>query len=184
MPSITPGAAPATVRETRAEDVAQTVSVRAASWRAAYAGIVPAAYLEGMDTGPEKVERDVRYLRESPLGHHQLVAERDGRVVAYVVFGPERPTPEGARGGVRRGEVYAINVHPDAWSTGAGTLLLTAARQRLAADGFTECVLWVLEDNARARAFYEWQGLRPTGERTEVRIGGVLLQELLYAVAS
>jgi ribosomal protein S18 acetylase RimI-like enzyme len=180
MTSTTPRTAPVTVRNTRAEDVAETVRLRAASWRAAYAGIVPAAYLDGIDTGPEMIERNVRYLGESPAGWHQLVAEREGRVVAFVMCGPERPTPEGARGGVRRGEVYSLYAHPDAWSIGAGMLLLAAARQRLAADGFTQCVVGVLEDNARGRAFYERQGLRPTGESTEIVIGGKALPELLY----
>jgi GNAT superfamily N-acetyltransferase len=180
MPPIAPGTVPTTVRDTRAGDVADTVRLRAASWRAAYAGIVPAPYLDAIDTGPGMVERNVRYLSESPAGMHQLVAERAGRVIAFVIFGPERPTPEGARGGVRRGEIHALYAHPDAWSTGAGGLLLAAARRRLGEDGFTECVLWVLEDNARGRAFYERQGLRPTGDRTEAVIGGVTLPELLY----
>jgi GNAT superfamily N-acetyltransferase len=175
--------APATIREARASDVADTVRLRAESWRTAYAGIMPPAYLDAIDTGSEAIAREARYQRESPPDRHGLVAERDGRVVAFCLCGPERPNPRRVPGAAVRGEVYALYAHPDSWSTGVGRQLLAAARQALAADGLAEAVLWVLERNARARAFYERQGLRPTGERTELRLGGVVLQELLYSTA-
>ena len=38
----------------------------------------------------------------------------------------------------------------------------------------------MLEDNGRARAFYERQGLLATGRRSSLRLGGVVLTELHY----
>ena len=35
--------------------------------------------------------------------------------------------------------------------------------ERLQAEGFATSVLWVLEDNPRAPAFYEKHGWRPSG---------------------
>jgi ribosomal protein S18 acetylase RimI-like enzyme len=172
--------ASATVREARESDVAETVRLRAESWRTAYAGIMPPAYLDAIDTGPETIARGVRHLRDNPPDRHELVAERHGRVVAFCMCGPERPNPRVAPEAAPRGEVYALYAHPDSWSTGVGGQLLAAARAALAADGLAESVVWVLERNARARAFYERHGLRPTGERAELRLGGVVLQELLY----
>jgi GNAT superfamily N-acetyltransferase len=49
-----------------------------------------------------------------------LVAEQDGRVVGFAVAGAAKD-PQGA------GELYAINVDPDHWGTGAGRALLVAA---------------------------------------------------------
>ena len=60
------------------------------------------------------------------------------------------------------GELYAIYVLPSAWSTGAGRALLERAEERLA-DDYDEATLWVLEDNPRARRFYEAAGWRPDG---------------------
>jgi hypothetical protein len=77
--------------------------------------------------------------------------------------------------------VYALFAHPDAWSTGAGGVLLRAARSRLQADGFGQQVLWVMEANARGRAFYERQGMHPTGRQSVLRLGGAALTELEYA---
>jgi GNAT superfamily N-acetyltransferase len=171
------------VRNATAEDVGAVRRLRAASWRAAYAGIVPPVYLEAMDTGPEEIARAVRQFLQSPPDRHLLLAERDGRIVAFASCGPERPMPGQLRTGVVRGEVYALYAHPEAWSTGTGALLLSAARQRLRADGREQAVLWVLEANTRARAFYERQGLAPTGERGELRLGGAVLNELQYGTA-
>ena len=174
------------VRDAEVADVAEVVLLRAASWRAVYADLMPPAYLDAMDTGPEAVDRAVRRLRGNPVGYHDLVAVRGDRIVAFAMCGPERPMPGLYREecGSVRGEVYALYAHPDSWSTGAGAALLTAACARLTADGYRQQVLWVLEGNARGRSFYERQGLRPTGERTTLRLGGTVLTELQYATAA
>lgn len=176
--------APPVVRDATADDVADVLRLRAASWRAAYAGIIPPAYLDAMDSDPQELARALRRFRENPAGRHCLLAQRDRRSVAFVMCGPERPMPEQLRGGPRRGEVYALYAHPDSWSTGAGRALLAAARRRLAADGFEQQVLWVLEANARGRAFYERQGMLPTGRRGVLRLGGAVLPELEYATVA
>ncbi|MFC1421431.1 GNAT family N-acetyltransferase [Streptacidiphilus cavernicola] len=176
--------APVRVRPATDADIGAVRRLRAASWRAAYAGILPPVYLEAMDTGPEEVARAVRDFRQNPPDRHLLVAERDGRIVAFVSCGPERPMPEHLRTGVPHGEVYALYAHPEAWSTGAGAPLLAAALERLRADGRERAVLWVLAANTRARAFYERQGLRPTGRCGELRLGGAVLPELQYGTTA
>ena len=42
-------------------------------------------------------------------------------------------------------------------------MVLDHVNVRLGAEGFAEAVLWVLDDNPRARAFYERHGWLPTG---------------------
>jgi ribosomal protein S18 acetylase RimI-like enzyme len=87
-----------------------------------------------------------------------LVVEQDGEVVAYSSFGVSRDED-----GANEGEVYTLYVHPGAWRGGVGGPLLTAATDRLHEIGFANVSLWVLEANARARAFYEAQGWRHDG---------------------
>jgi ribosomal protein S18 acetylase RimI-like enzyme len=41
--------------------------------------------------------------------------------------------------------------------------MLDHTETRLRAEGFESAVLWVLEDNPRARSFYERFGWRPSG---------------------
>lgn len=65
----------------------------------------------------------------------------------------------------RTWELVAMWVRPDARGTGAAAALVSAAVQAVKAAGARELVLWVAEDNARARAFYCRCGFQPTGIR-------------------
>ncbi len=72
---------------------------------------------------------------------------------------------------------------PEAWGTGAGYAVHEAALAALRDHGFSHAILWVLEDNPRARAFYERQGWLCDEERAATPIGGTLLQEVRYSRA-
>ncbi len=52
---------------------------------------------------------------------------------------------------------------PEWWGLGVGRDLLDSATTHLVASGFSEAVLWVLEKNLRARAFYEKHGWSQDG---------------------
>ena len=103
-----------------------------------------------------------------------FVAEQAGSVNGFVSVGPSREV-EG------EGELYAIYVHPDAWGSGAGPALMGEARQWLA-DRFPAAILWVLEDNPRARRFYEREGWTADMDRTDV-VRGVEVAEVRYRVS-
>ncbi|WP_165845381.1 GNAT family N-acetyltransferase [Streptacidiphilus pinicola] len=169
-----------TVREAVAADAAQVVRVRTDAWRAAYAGVIPPAYLDELDATAAPA-RLAEYLRCRPDGRRYLVAEQGGLVTGFVIAGTERPSIESARGERRGfGEVHALYVHPDAWFTGTGATLLRTATDALADAGHHTLSLWVLERNEQARRFYERHGWRPDGARDELLLGGALLQELRY----
>jgi GNAT superfamily N-acetyltransferase len=53
---------------------------------------------------------------------------------------------------------------PGEWGSGVAATLHDAAVEGLRALGCTEARLWVLEENARARRFYERRGWRPNAE--------------------
>jgi len=60
---------------------------------------------------------------------------------------------------------------------------LEAGEAHLASDGFERCLLWVLEGNSRARAFYERQGwVKGNPIRLET-IGGTEITEARYEKA-
>jgi GNAT superfamily N-acetyltransferase len=105
---------------------------------------------EKLDAMPIDETRWLHRIAEPPPGWHTYVAEDEGRVVGFASVGPSRDQQ-----GV--GELYAIYVEPDAWSTGAGRELIVAAEDALARS-YRDAHLWVLEENARARRFYELAG--------------------------
>jgi GNAT superfamily N-acetyltransferase len=57
-----------------------------------------------------------------------------------------------------RGEVKDVYVVPEAWGTGVAGGLMSAALDALRDMGATEAFLWVVEENPRARRFYERDG--------------------------
>ena len=92
-------------------------------------------------------------------------------VVGYAAFGPEQGLdgrPRTARGGPRpaqsfAAELYALYVAPAYWSTGTGRALIGRVLEEAQAEGYPRILLWVLEQNARARRFYERAGFRQRG---------------------
>jgi GNAT superfamily N-acetyltransferase len=78
--------------------------------------------------------------------------------------------------------VYAIYVLPEAWGTGAGHALMQESLRRLREDGYREAVLWVLDDNPRARTFYEREGWRLTGEAREETFLQTVVSEVRYRI--
>lgn len=79
-----------------------------------------------------------------------VIAERDGRPIGFA--------------GVSPGWLKNLFVVPDEWGRGAGSVLHDEAVRLLRAKG-AGAQLWVLEENERARRFYEHRGWIFAGER-------------------
>ena len=157
------------VRTASARDAESVERIRVRGWQVAYRHVLPPHELDAMPVDPS---RWARRLARPPAGWSTFVAVADERVVGFASVGPSRD--EGAIG-----ELYAIYVDPDAWSTGAGLALILRAEERLAAE-YTEATLWVLEDNPRARRFYEAGGWRRDGARKVEDRWGVSAPEVRY----
>jgi GNAT superfamily N-acetyltransferase len=78
------------------------------------------------------------------------------------------------------GELYAIYALPEAWGTGAGRTLIRAGVQALREAGYRAAILWVLEDNPRARHFYEREGWELDGAAKEDDFLGIRVAEVRY----
>jgi ribosomal protein S18 acetylase RimI-like enzyme len=155
-----------TIRPAVRDDADAITDVQVASWRAGYAHVFPESVLYADDFDATR-RAFWSAWRFSP-GHRLAVATvpsddvdgRGERVIGFSSYGPER---ERARGFTGRAELYAFYFHPDAWGSGAATALMQHTEERFRAEGFETAVLWVLDDNPRARRFYERFGWEPTG---------------------
>lgn len=172
------------------------------AWQRAYAGLMPDEFLAQLDevergeAWHQRLVARERGLADDPEGVELLVAElvgaelRPGPVggqasagatgsapdlVGVATIGPDRDDPAGGRG-----ELWMINVRPDAWGSGAGPALLTAAVDRLGHGGYKSAVLWVVAGNDRARRFYQREGWQPDGGRKEEEFGGQVVVEHRY----
>jgi GNAT superfamily N-acetyltransferase len=157
------------LRPANAADAAGIARVQERGWQRAYRHVFPPSRLDA--GGFINVERWRTRLERPPPGWATFVAV-ESSVVGFASVGPSRD----GHGG---GEVYAIYVDPDAWGTGSGRALLERAEKRLARD-YDEAVLWVLEDNPRARRFYEIAGWTPDGGRKEDVWFDVTAKEVRY----
>ena len=152
------------IRPGTPEDAEAVARVNVETWQAAYAHALPRERLMNLS-----VQERVAFWRSWP----PLVAEVDGEIVGYVAVGA---SSEGDGGG----ELFAIYVHPDHWRTGVGRRLIQAGEERLRTLGHAEAILWVLEDNPRARRFYEAAGWSTDGTTRPIELLGVEVPEILY----
>jgi ribosomal protein S18 acetylase RimI-like enzyme len=140
------------------------------AWQTAYKHVFPVAELER--GGFIRTELWQERLEVPPPGWTTFVADDGDGVQGFVSVGPSRDE----RG---LGELYAIYVHPDAWSSGVGRALIERGELELRAS-YDEATLWVLEDNPRARSFYEAAGWSADGATKSDERWGVRARELRY----
>jgi GNAT superfamily N-acetyltransferase len=157
------------VRAATVEDARAIETIRVHGWRVAYRNVFPP---EELDALPIDETRWSRRIAEPPDGWGIFVADDDYNVIGFACTGPSRDER-----GV--GELYAIYVEPSSWSTGAGRALIERAEQELA-ERYDQATLWVLEDNPRARGFYERAGWTSDGGRKAEERLGVRAPEVRY----
>ena len=150
------------------DDLLAVSRVYEESWKAAYRDILPDVYLDSLPAG-----RWVPYLRQA--AGRSLVLIENGRVVGTSSYGPSRaPALAGW------GEIISLYLLPDVWGQGYGGQLLTATVRQLKRAGYRSLFLWVLEENRRARAFYERMGFTPCPVHREESIGGRRVRQVQY----
>ena len=166
------------IRDARLSDADEIGEIHILAWQHAYRGLMPDEYLDGLSIG------DRRQMWRRTLGPDQeattrvLVATLTGEVRGFTIVGGARDHDVGKA----TGELYAINVHPDAWRQGIGRALVSSSVDALAADGYHEAVLWVLVGNDRARRFYEVLGWTCEGLEKYSRLMGADTHEIRYRI--
>ncbi len=129
------------IRPATADDKPAIAAIHAASWKTAYRGDLPDAFL---DTEVDAAMAAAWAETDWTDGDVVLLAE-DPEPFAFIAIwcGPDHPAP------------YIDNLHtlPDRRSQGIGGRLMAAARDLLA-NGRNGAYLWVLSSNSRATDFY------------------------------
>ena len=162
------------VRAAGLDDAAALAEVHVRTWQAAYEHVFGRERLAGLDV--EARAAHWRLWLSEPQPHEAVfVAEEAGRPVAFSWAGESREAAD-------LGELYAIYALPEAWGSGAGPALMASALAALREAGFRAAVLWVLDDNPRARRFYEREGWATDGARREGEHLGVATAEVRYRI--
>ena len=161
------------IRAATIDDCASIARVQVDSYRTAYAGILPQAYLDHFTY--EEQTQDWRDLLSSGSHDILLVAQPDsGEIAGYAL---------GRSGGDIQpfeSELVALHVRRSHQRQGLGQQLFTVCAQQLWHKGCTSMMLWVLAQNP-ARAFYEHLGGRLIGTRqVDLGAGDVVATEVAY----
>jgi len=157
------------VRRARPEDAPAIGAIHRLAWQDAYPGILPEAYLAGLD------ERRIAagYLRSmlARRGGEALfvAAASDGQPVGFASAAPAR------RDGIAEGEIETLYLLPDWRDLGLGRRLMRASAAHLQAIGCASAMLWVLSANG-AGWFYRHLGGRLVGRET-IRVGGEAVEQ-------
>lgn len=156
------------VREATPGDAPGIAAVHVASWNAAYRGVIDDAALDALTE--ERLAGEWRAGIESPdpAGSTVAVVEDGGRVVGYARYGRSRDDDLDP---VAVAEVYGFYLHPDVWGLGRGRALMDYVVTDLGGRGFRDAVLWVVQVNERAQAFYRALGFAPDGRADKLCIG-------------
>jgi GNAT superfamily N-acetyltransferase len=158
-------------RPAAAADANALAAIHEAAWRATYQGLIPHLHLERMIArrGPLWWQRQIR------RGSMLTVLVYDNVPQGYAAWGEARGTwPWPA------GEIFELYVAPVFQGVGLGTRLFAAARQELRRKGFERLVVWALQDNELACAFYGGLGGIAVAAAPE-RFGGVSLTRVAFA---
>lgn len=170
---------PVDIRAARVEDAGRIAEIHVLGWQGGYRGLMPQDYLDGLDPAQRLAFR-IQVLQQADWwsrGGCFVVSDDDGVLAGFADVGRSRDD-DAEPGEV--GEVMAIYVAPDAWSTGLGRELMNAVLTHLAKIGYGQVTLWVLDTNARARRFYEAAGFRPDGAVKIDDSRGFSLREVRY----
>ena len=159
------------VRAVTRDDADAIGRVQAASWRAAYTGVLPES---AFDVDARRGVWRKALAREPRPGSAVFVAEADGEVVGFTAVGAAHHELEGI------GELYSIYVEPGHWGTGAGLALIRRAEESLRMSGFAEAILWVLEGNERAERFYRAGDWVHDGDRNTEQLQGAEVTRVRY----
>lgn len=153
------------IRRATPEDAPTLAKVHVDSWQAAYQGIVPASHLERFTY--QRREDAFRQALSANTEETYLITDND-QAIAILTIGPSRDDDLDT---TTTGELWGIYIRPEYWRKGVGSRLVHEAESMLQSRGYTQVVLWVLEDNINARQFYERVGYRLDGAYKMIELG-------------
>jgi GNAT superfamily N-acetyltransferase len=164
------------VRSAHESDVEAMAAIYVAAARQGWAHIFGEQNLETVQPPVDRLRAEIA---STDPRQQVLVADRNGRGIAYAVV---RPSQDEDADGSRVGELDAFYCDPQVWGQGVGRELMAAAIEALRQSGFAEATLWTSKDNHRPRRIYEVAGWTPDGTTREKPWRGASWRELRYRI--
>ncbi|MCL1873661.1 MAG: GNAT family N-acetyltransferase [Clostridiales bacterium] len=154
-----------TIRKVLPEEAYEYTVCHIACWQSAYKGIMPDEYLDHMPAEQGDRTESCRQTLCSPGEYDFFCAVHGGRMVGRLIICKSRDEDK-----PKAGEIAAIYLLEEFWGEGYGRQMMDYAIKMLNSRGYQEIIIWVLEENKRARRFYEKYGFRFDGAKKEIKI--------------
>jgi ribosomal protein S18 acetylase RimI-like enzyme len=163
------------VRVARASDADSLARVQVASWRAAFAGLVPDAVIAEL-TSEEAVGQFAERWRDAisapPTSkHHVHVAVEKPGEPEILGFAAAGPATDEDLWPATDGELYELHVAPPFVGAGHDERLLHAVADTFAEDGFSTGYTWALADDEARIDFLKAAGWATDGSRSNLDMG-------------
>ena len=158
-------------------DAAAIANLHAESWRFAYRGSYPDAYLDG-PVFEDRAQVWNERLTSPAANQHVTLAEEAGALVGFACSYGDDDAQWGTL-------LDNLHVHPERHRQGTGRLLLAElASWCIQAYPGRGLYLWVLAQNDRAQRFYKALGATDQGTKTSTPPGGGTVTAHRYAWAA
>lgn len=155
-----------TFRDATASDAEAIAHLHAESWRSAYRGILSSDFLENRVHQERREAWKARFSEAERRPVFVLLAENAAQLAGFACVFPDEDPLWGS---------YLDNLHvaPGLTGHGIGRDLLSEVARRLRQEGFTGGLyLWIIEQNYRARRFYEELGGAIVGSQIHTMADG------------
>ncbi len=163
------------VRAARAADAPLMAEVQAASWRAAFADLVPQSVLDELTSAEALSQFTQRWhqaITDPPTSKHRVhvAVDKPGDpgITGFAASGPA--TDEDLWPGTD-GELYELHVLPSADGEGHGGRLLNAVADTFAEDGLSTGYTWALAGDEQRITFLQEAGWAPDGSQASLDMG-------------
>lgn len=151
------------IRRVRQGDEQALAYIQTESWKAAFCDILTEDVLKKY-TDINRVREMYRKLLMENKGNG-YVLEIDGKAHCIAYWDKSRDSDM-----TYYAEIICIHSLQGNWRKGCGSKMMDRLLEDIAAAGYSRVMLWVFEENRRARAFYEAQGFMAT-EKTKPALG-------------
>jgi GNAT superfamily N-acetyltransferase len=166
------------VRPARPEDAAEIGRIQVATWRTAYAQLLPAPVLAALSEDEAAAAWTAAITAPPSPRHHVLVAQEQHWRVGFAALGPAEDLEEGDPEPGTTLALAPILVEPRWGRRGHGSRLLAAAVDTARADGMTRAIAWIPEGDTPSREFLLSAGWAPDGLARALDTGAGELREI------
>ncbi|WP_149427189.1 MULTISPECIES: GNAT family N-acetyltransferase [Exiguobacterium] len=161
------------IRLATSKDMMAVAKIYVDTWRTTYTGLVPDVYLEQL-TVQRAEQKWIQFLNDfSQDTFLYVVLNEKGIIIGFAAAQIH------ANAGVRKGELSALYILPEAHGLGIGKKLMETVSVHFLKAEVSSMMVWVMKKNEPGRAFYKRLGGKYIGHR-QSRFGNVTVEDEAY----